>query len=240
MVPTVAERDAFEARFGVEVGSAYGLTEGSTPIVARYGEATPGGCGRVRAGFQVRLVDEHDNEVDPGVGGEALIRAERPWDTMLGYHARPEATAAAFRNLWLHTGDRLARDEHGVYTFLDREKDAIRRRGENVSSFEVEAELNRHDAVLESAVIAVPSSDTEDEIKAVVVCKPGTRVTPEALIEHLRDGLPYFMVPRYLEFLDALPKTPTEKILKSDLRAAGITESTWDREAHGIRVARER
>jgi crotonobetaine/carnitine-CoA ligase len=239
MVPTMPELREFEARFGVEVGSAYGLTEGSTPIVAPYGTGTPGGCGVVRSGFEVRLVDEHDREVPVGVPGEALVRSDEPWHTMAGYHARPEATVEAWRNHWLHTGDMLVRTAAGGFSFLDRGKDAIRRRGENVSSYEVEAEINRHPAVLESAVIAVPSSHTEDDIKAVVVPRPGADVACEELIRHLVERLPYFMVPRYYEFLAELPKTPTEKILKSALREAGLTAGTLDREAMGIEVRRD-
>lgn len=240
MVPTIPELVEFGQRFGVAVGSAYGLTEGSTPIVAPYGRATPGGCGVVRAGFEVRLVDEHDREVPVGSAGEAAVRADAPWQTMLGYHERSEETIRAMRNQWLHTGDILARDQAGVFTFLDRDKDAIRRRGENVSSFEVESAINRYPAVLESAVVAVPSSHTEDEIKAVITCKPGQTVSFADLTVHLADRLPYFMVPRYLEIVDALPKTPTEKIRKGTLREQGITAATWDRETHGIHVGRER
>jgi crotonobetaine/carnitine-CoA ligase len=239
MIPVIPEVADFKARFGVEVATAYGLTEGSSPIVSRYGEAVPGFCGRPRAEYEVRIVDEHDQDVPVGATGEAVIRPQQPWFTMDGYHDMPSATVAAWRNLWLHTGDAMSCDANGLYRFVDRRKDAIRRRGENVSSFEVEAEINRHPAVLESAVVAVPSEHTEDEIMAVIVLKPNETVDPADLTRFLIDRLPYFMVPRYLQFVAELAKTPTQKIQKEALRASGVNESTWDRERAGIRVTRD-
>jgi crotonobetaine/carnitine-CoA ligase len=240
MIPTIPEMDAFADRFGVQVGSAYGLTEGSTCVVAPYGAARPGECGRVRHGFEVRLVDDHDQEVPTGRPGQAVIRTTEPWWTTLGYNKMAEVSLEVSRNLWLHTGDVLVKDAAGTFRFVDRQKDSIRRRGENVSSFEVEAEINRHDAVLECAVIAVPSDGVEDEIKAVVVLKQGQALEPEQLISYLADRLPYFMVPRYVETLTELPKTPTQKIQKALLREAAFTPATWDREAAGVRIAVDR
>jgi carnitine-CoA ligase len=239
MVPVIAEVDEFAARFGVEVGTAYGLTEGSSPIVADFGAARPKRCGRPREDFDVRLVDENDMEVQRGEVGELILRPHDPWSVMAGYLGRPEATTESWRNLWLHTGDAMYQDEEGEFVFVDRMKDAIRRRGENVSSFEVEAAILEHPTVAQAAVVAVSSEHTEDEIKAVVVPAEGESVDPEELLRFLVDRLPYFMVPRYVELADDLPRTPTEKIRKQVLRDAGVTERTWDREEAGIKVSRE-
>lgn len=234
MVPVIAQLDAFKARFGIEaVGTGYGLTEGSTILRAPMGHAEPGLAGWLRPDFEARLVDENDIEVPEGEVGELVVRTRDPWSVMDGYHAMPEATVAAWRNQWLHTGDAFRRDVTGRWYFLDRLKDAVRRRGENVSSFEVESEINEHPAVLESAVIAVPSDASEDEIKACVVLRPGQRLAAPDLLDFLDARLPYFMVPRYVEFMDALPKTPTEKVRKQELRARGLTPETWDRQPNG-------
>lgn len=230
MVPVIAQLDEFKARFGIdEVGTGYGLTEGSTILRAPLGHAEPGLAGWLRPDFEARLVDEHDVEVPEGEVGELVIRTRDPWSVMDGYHAMPEATVNAWRNQWLHTGDAFRRDATGRWYFLDRLKDAVRRRGENVSSFEVESEINEHPAVLESAVIAVPSDASEDEIKACVVLRPGQDVGAEDLLAFLDARLPYFMVPRYVEFMEALPKTPTEKVQKQELRKRGLTPQTYDR-----------
>jgi carnitine-CoA ligase len=239
MVPVIPEVEEFTQRFGVEIGTAYGMTEASTPVFAPWGTAKPGACGFIRGDFEAQLVNEHDIEVKPGEIGELLLRPKEPWILMAGYYNMPEATSAAWRNLWFHTGDALFQDTEGQFHFVDRRKDAIRRRGENVSSFEVEAEINSHTAVMESAAIAVPSEHTEDDIMAVIVLKEGQSVGHAELIDYLLDRLPYFMVPRYLEFRDALPKTASQKIRKAVLREQGLTEQTWDREAAGIKVTRE-
>lgn len=238
MVPVIPEVADFSRRFGVTIGTAYGLTEGSSPIFSHFGEAEPKVCGHARDDFDVRIVDGNDIDVPPGEVGELVLRPCDPWSVMDGYHAMPEETLAAWRNLRLHTGDAFYQDEKGRFCFVDRLKDAIRRRGENVSSFEVESQVNEHPAVLESAVVGVASEHTEEEIKAVVARKPGTTLAAEELIAFLADRLPYFMVPRYVEFVPELPKTPTQKIKKQQLREAGVTGSTWDREAAGITVKR--
>ena len=230
MVPVMAQLEAFKARFGITaVATGYGLTEGSTIIRAPVGHAEPGPAGWLRPDFEARLVDEHDIEVATGDVGELVVRSREPWSVMDGYHQMPEATVAAWRNQWLHTGDAFRCDASGRWTFIDRLKDAVRRRGENVSSFEVESEINAHPAVLESAVIAVPSEHSEDEIMACVVLRPGQALSAATLLDFLDPRMPYFMVPRYLEFFDQLPKTPTEKIQKQLLRTRGLTLATHDR-----------
>jgi crotonobetaine/carnitine-CoA ligase len=150
----------------------------------------------------------------------------------------PDKTAESFQNLWFHTGDLGKKDADGYFYFVDRKKDALRRRGENISSFEVERAVNSHPSVLESAAVAVPSELAEDEVKICVVLRPGAALTPEALIRHCNERMPYFAVPRYVEFMESLPKTPTERIEKYKLKQAGITPSTWDREKAGVQITR--
>ncbi|MDE2362494.1 MAG: AMP-binding protein [Hyphomicrobiales bacterium] len=240
MVPVMPELEDFKARFGVErVGTGFGSTEASTILRAPPGAAIPDQAGWLREDVQIRVVDANDMDVAPGSTGEMLVRSTEPWTIMDGYHAMPDATVAAWRNLWFHTGDVVRQDlTTGQYVFVDRSKDALRRRGENVSSFEVEREILEHPDVLECAIVAVPSDASEDDIKACVVLKEGATLEGAALLDFLLPRLPDFMVPRYVEFLAQLPKTPTEKIRKAELRAAGVTAATWDREDVGYRVRR--
>ncbi|NIR12886.1 MAG: AMP-binding protein [Desulfobacterales bacterium] len=157
---------------------------------------------------------------------------------MTEYYKMSDKTLEAFRNLWFHTGDYAKKDEEEFFYFVDRKKDAIRRRGENISSFEVEKVINTHPKILESAVFAVPSELGEDEVKANVVLKPDEVLSPEDLTKFCNERMAYFAVPRYLEFVSELPKTPTNRIEKYKLRQAGITEDTWDREKAGVKLKR--
>jgi len=170
--------------------------------------------------------------------GEIVVRCREPWTLMSGYWQRPEATVAAWRNLWLHSGDAGRLDAAGNLYFVDRLKDAIRRRGENISSLEVENEVNAHPGVLESAVFPVESEHGEQEVMAAVVLQPGAALTAAELIRFLEPRMAYFMVPRYLEFVEALPKTPTGKVQKFALRQGGRGADTWDREAAGLKLER--
>lgn len=238
MVPVVPFHEQFAERFNMAIGSAYGLTEFSSPILSTYGEGRPGMAGWLRDDFEARVVDEFDMEVSVGGTGELCLRAKVPWANMDGYHNLPEKTQDTWRNLWFHTGDAMRQDQSGRFYFVDRIKDALRVRGENVSSFEVESEIARHPAVLTCAVVAVPSEHTEDEIKAVVVPKEGEHVDLPELLEYLTGRLPYFMVPRYYDVVGELPTTPTAKIKKAELRASGITTTTWDCVAQGYKVTR--
>jgi carnitine-CoA ligase len=230
IVPLIPEVEDFKRRFGVLVSTTWGGTEMNCPTRSGFDLPNARTCGRVDHDlYEVRIVDENDNELPPGVAGEAVVRPKKPWIVMAGYWRHPEWTEKAWRNLWLHTGDMLMADTDGNLYFVDRTKDAIRRRGENISSMEVEQEINAHPDVLETAVIPVAAELGEQEVMAVIVVKPGRTPTPEALIAFLNDRLPYFMVPRYLEFVAELPKTPTGKIQKYELRGRGITGQTWDR-----------
>jgi crotonobetaine/carnitine-CoA ligase len=233
MAPMIGEVEAFKARFGVRVRSCFNMTEVSVPIVTD-GWDLPNeeSCGRLRPGCHARIVDEHDQELPDGTVGELLIRADDPWTMNAGYWRNPEATAAAWRNLWLHTGDAARRDADGNYYYVDRLKDSIRRRGENISSLELEREVLECAGVVEVAAVAVAADDLEDEIKVVVVVEAGHALTPAELCAFLAARVPRYMVPRYVEIVAELPKTPTQKIRKSVLRDAGITPQTWDRTRH--------
>jgi carnitine-CoA ligase len=240
MVPLSEDAPLFAERFGVDIYTVFNMTEISCPIVSERNPAVPKTCGRVRDGFDARVVDENDTEVPVGTVGELIVRADEPWTMNHGYHGNPEATARAWRNGWFHTGDAFRKDEAGNFFFVDRMKDAIRRRGENISSFEVEAELGAHPKVREAAVVAVPSEFGEDEVLAVIAPVPGESVDPADLIAFLTPRLPHFMVPRFVRILADLPKTPTQKVEKHVLRSEGLTDDTWDRESAGIRFKRER
>ncbi|HVX23194.1 MAG TPA: AMP-binding protein [Acidimicrobiales bacterium] len=236
MIPVVPDVEAFAERFGVSVASGFGNTEVGT-VLAKTDAVHEPGLGSVREGYVVRIVDEHDMEVPQGQPGEFVVRAELPWTTMAGYLDEPEKTAEVLRNGWLHSGDAVYQDVEGHFYFADRVDDAIRRRGENVSSLEVELHVNQHPAVLESAVVAVPSEYLEDEIKAVVVLREGGAASEEDLFLFLADRLPYFMVPRYVELRSELPKTPTAKVRKARLREDGLG-GAWDSQAAGFVVNR--
>ncbi len=240
MVPLTEEAEAFRARFGIEIFTIFNLTEISSPIVSEANPTRRGTCGRPRPGVEVRLVDDNDCEVAVGEVGEMIVRTDRPWGMNSGYNRNPEATARAWRNGWFHTGDAFRRDAEGYFYFVDRVKDAIRRRGENISSFEVESDIMAHPAVREAAAVAVASELGEDEVMAIVALVPGSSLDPAELIAFLAARMPHFMVPRYIRQMEALPKTPTSKVLKHQLRQEGITTDTWDREAAGIRLRRER
>jgi crotonobetaine/carnitine-CoA ligase len=240
MVPLAEDAAEFTARFGVDIYTVFNMTEISCPILSERNPGIAKTCGRVRAGFEARVVDDHDIEVPHGTVGELMVRADEPWTMNHGYNANPEATARAWRNGWFHTGDAFRRDEAGNFFFVDRMKDAIRRRGENISSFEVEVEIGAHPKVRETAVVGVPSEFGEDEVMAIVAAMPGAEIDPVDIISFLTPRLPHFMVPRYIRFMSELPKTPTQKIEKHVLRSEGITQDTWDRERAGIRLKREK
>ena len=240
MVPLSDQYREFGERFGVEVYTGFNMTETSSPLFVGPNPPMRGTCGRPRAGVEVRVVDENDCEVPHNTVGELIIRSDMPWALNHGYHRNPDATAKAWRNGWFHTGDAFRRDTDGNFFFVDRMKDAIRRRGENISSFEVEKEIVAHEAVRDAAVVAVPSEFGEDEVMAVLSPVPGHTIDLPALVEFLRPRLAHFMVPRYFRIVDDLPRTPTEKVQKHLLRADGVTADTWDREKAGIVIRRDR
>ncbi len=227
-----------EARFGIKCLEGFGMTEIGIPIHVRVDDRRTGSCGKPMDVYEFKLVDDGDNEVPTGEIGEIVFRPKEPYIMMLEYYNMPEKTLEVYRNLWFHTGDLAKKDEDGYYYFVDRKKDSLRRRGENISSFEVERAINTHPKILESAAVAVKSELAEDEVKICVVLQPGENLGFEELIRYANDRMPYFAVPRYVEFMDKLPKTPTERIQKYLLKQAGITENTWDREKAGIKITR--
>lgn len=236
---TPAERAArFEERFGVHVVDGYGSTETNLVLCNTIGGHVPGALGRVVDGFEAKVVDEEDVEVPAGTPGELVLRHREPFSVATGYFRLPEATAAAWRNLWFHTGDRVVRDASGVFHFLDRLQDAIRRRGENVSSWEVEQVLLAHPDVAMAAVVPVPAEVGEDDVLAFVVLREGAERDPAALVRHCEPRLAYFAIPRYLELVTELPLTESGKVRKHLLRERGVGAATWDREQAGYVLAR--
>ena len=239
IVPLTDMAIQFAKRFDVDTYSMFNMTELSCPIITEKNPGTAGICGRPRAGVQVRVADEHDRELPDGQIGELLLRSDRPWEFAHAYHRMPEATAQAWRNGWFHTGDAFRRESDGTLHFVDRLKDAIRRRGENIASSEVEAEVREFPGVRDAAAIAVPSEDGEDEILVAVLPVEDEQIDPAELITVMQQRVAHFMVPRYVRIVESMPMTPTEKVRKTTLREQGITPDTWDRVLAGIQVKRE-
>jgi crotonobetaine/carnitine-CoA ligase len=228
----------FTRRSGIALLDGYGSTETNFVIGSPIAECRPGTMGRLFEGFSARVVDDEDNEVPDGTPGELMLRAEAPFAFATGYFGTPEKTVEAWRNLWFHSGDRVIREPDGYYKFVDRLKDAIRRRGENISSFEVEQVLLSHPEIATAAAYPVRSELAEDEVMAAIVRQPGSSLDETTIIRFCETRMPYFAVPRFLEFVDVLPATENGKIQKYKLRERGITDRTWDREAAGITVKR--
>jgi crotonobetaine/carnitine-CoA ligase len=219
----------FRQRFGIRIVDAWGSTETNAVIASSVGDAPPGSMGGVVDGFDARAVDEDDEEVPRGTPGELVVRSDLPFAFATGYHGLPEKTVDAWRNLWFHTGDRVVCDEDGWFWFVDRLKDSIRRRGENISSYEVEAVLSAHPDVAAAAVVPVPADVGEDEVLACVVPRDGVRLDPAELVAFCEPRLAAFAVPRYVELVDELPLTANGKVEKFRLRERGVTATTWDR-----------
>ncbi len=243
VVPTPTELyHDFERRFALKFTSLYALTDFC--MVTLQGPDAPAekwaSAGPVRPEVAVRIVDDDDMDVPTGEVGEIVMRTRDPWLAALGYYNMAEATVAAYRNLWFHSGDRGRLDADGYLYFVDRKKDAIRRRGENISSYEVEQIILRHPAVEDVAAFAVASELSEDEVAVSVVLCPGADLTAAALIEFCQDNMAYYMVPRYVEFAADLPRTMSEKVQKYKLRAAAEARlaDLWDREKAGIKLRR--
>ena len=229
---------SFTARTNIRLLDGWGSTETNFVLGATVESQKPGLMGPVFTGFQARIVDDADNDVPDGEPGELVVRADAPFAFATGYFAEPQRTVEAWRNLWFHTGDRVIREPDGYFRFVDRLKDAIRRRGENISSFEVEQVLLSHPEVANAAVFPVQSALAEDEVMAAVVLRSGCRPTELDLVKFCEPRLPYFAVPRYLEFVMELPSTESGKVQKYKLRERGVTVTTWDREASGYRISR--
>ncbi|GBO84869.1 MULTISPECIES: AMP-binding protein [Marinobacter] len=229
---------AFLERFGVKGIEMWGMSEIGCPCwTSRQSPAITGSCGKVLTEwYDVELVDsETDRPIPDGTAGEIVVRPRFPWTTMLGYMGMPEETVSAWRNLWFHTGDIAVRDSSGNLFYVDRKGDRIRRRAENISSFDIEAAVADFPGVKECVAIGVPSGyENDDDILVYIVAMEEAVIEPQALLSFLAQTLPHFMVPRYIELTDELPRTPTNKVKKKQLSERGIQSSTWDRKAAGI------
>jgi crotonobetaine/carnitine-CoA ligase len=233
---------AFERRFGLRAMSNYGLSDFGT--VTAFVPGSPanklGSIGQARRDFELKVVDDDDFECPVDVVGELVIRSRQPWRAASGYYRMPEETLRAHRNQWFHTGDRARMDADGYLWFVDRKKDCIRRRGENISAFEVEKVLMNHPAVANAAVFPVRTADGDEEVGACVVLREGAVLDEPSLVAHCSRNMAYFMVPRYLQFLPQLPVTVNQKVEKFRLkeRIEADPGSAWDRERAGVVLAR--
>jgi crotonobetaine/carnitine-CoA ligase len=230
-IPLPAFAPEFERRFGFPLVDGYGLTEAGVPIFRPLDEPVPpGSSGKVvGSAFDVQVVDDDDNVLPPNSVGEIVIRPLEPSIVMDGYFGNPEATLAMWRNLWLHTGDLGRFDEQGFFYFEGRKKDMIRRRGQNISAFEIEEVVNAHPAVLESAAYGVASEVSEEDVMVSVCLGQGATLDPAELAAHCSARLAGYMVPRYVAIVPDLPRTTTDKVDKARLRATGVGPGTWDR-----------
>jgi len=228
--PAALQR-SFEERFNCELVEGYGMTEFGLMLAQRSGSTEPGHIGKPLPWLETRIVDDEDIEVPVGTPGLLLARPRQPHLTMVGYWNKPEATVEAWRGLWLHTGDIVVERPDGYFEYIGRAKDSIRRRGENVSAWEVEETATRHERVLEAAAIGVPSDVGDEDVALLVVPSSKGAPDPAELRSFMANDLPRFALPRYIEVVAELPKTPSERIAKGLVRERGITDAAWDHEA---------
>lgn len=227
VAPLPPDPQAVMDRFGIRICTAFNMSELGTPIVSGWWPSCPtDSCGRLRPGASALIVDENDEPVPVGEAGELAVRSDETWGIMAGYIGRADATVAAWRNLWFHTGDRFRVDSAGNYYWLGRIHDSLRRRGENISAAEVEAAVVSHPAVAACAVIGAPGDHGDQEVHAVVVADEA--VTARDIWAHTGDRLPKFMVPRFITFVDSLPLTPTRRVRKHDLAEIVAGLPRWD------------
>ncbi|ANG64402.1 ATP-dependent acyl-CoA ligase [Marinobacterium aestuarii] len=238
---TEETKKIWRERFGTPLvgGNGYGLTEACVITSLAAGEyAAPGSSGKRIPDFDVRIIDDNDHELPANTPGEIVVRPLRPDIMFQGYWKRPQDTMKLMRNMWFHTGDIGKFDDEGFFYFVDRKKDYLRRRGENISSFEMEAAFAVHPALAEVAVHAVPSDKGEDDVKVTAILHDGAELAPDELFHWATDSVPYYALPRYIEFRTSLPKNPQGRILKYQLRDEGKTADTWDLEDTDIKVAK--
>lgn len=233
-----AQQEEFKARFNIPLIDGFGSTESNFIIGGTLAEQKAGYMGVLSPGFEALVVNEYDEPVGYDEVGELILRSNDPYAFSLGYYKMPEATIESRKNLWFHTGDRVSLSKDGYYKFVDRLKDMIRRRGENISSFEVESAIASHAAIESVAVYAVESDLAEEEVMATVTIKPDQSIDFIELIEHCQKDLPYFAVPRFFRVVISMPTTENGKVQKYKLRADGITQDTWDRETANVQLKR--
>ncbi len=237
----------FQERFGVTIWEAYGAVDGAGALIMNIGNGPQGSIGKPM-GIKVRVVDEKGNDVPVGTPGELITkvgdgkRKKEKSEKSRGveYFKNPEASNKKVKDGWLHTGDYVYQDEKGYLYFVGRDTETMRRRGENVSTYEVELEILKHPSVQECAVYAVPAELGEDDIMTSAVLVEGKTLDPKELIEFLEDKLAYFAIPRYVRVMDELPKTETHRVIKKKMQEIGVTEDTWDAEAHGIKPGKKK
>jgi len=227
--------EAFEQRFGIRVREVYGLTEGSG-FTTLNASGKIGSIGKPYPYVDVLVVDDAGNPLPPGHVGEIIMRGKEPGLITEGYLENPEATAAALRNGWLYTGDLGRFDEEGDFYYIGRKMDNIRRRGENISAWEVERVLNSHPLIQESAVVGVPAEVGEEDLKAFIQCVPGAVLDPVELIRWCEPRMPYYQIPRYIAWVNGFDKTPTQRIRKKSL--SRDTRDCWDLERSGVQIKR--
>jgi carnitine-CoA ligase len=226
--------ERFRDRFGVRIVEWFGMVD--APGILLNTEDKPGAMGKPVAGVEFRVVDEEGNPLPPREPGELVFK--HPKGQLTYYHKLPEETEKSYAGGWFHSGDLAVMEEDGFFYFKGRKKESMRRRGENISAWEIESVINQHGSVLESAVYPVPSDLGEDQVKVEVVLKPGEDLSPEQLLDHCQGKMAHYAVPRYVEFVESLPKTESQRNQYAALRERGITENTWDRESVGYKVSR--
>lgn len=231
-IPMVPDKAAFEDRFGMRLVTGYGQTETSFVTLDTVDDTRPGSCGRAHPDWEVAVVDDKDRPLPPGSIGEIVSRPKKSWSMFSGYYRAEAKTVETLRNLWYHSGDAGVMDADGWLYFKHRLNEAIRRRGENISAYEVEMLAEQHPDIVESAAFGIASEFTEEDIMVVAFRRAGSTVDAAGLLEHFRTSAPRHMVPRYIEITDApLPRTPTEKVARSVLRQRGLGPATFDRGA---------
>jgi len=231
--------EEFEKRFNVSLLEAYGLIETAITIYSPFSEKKWGSCGKIHREWEARLVDDMDFPVPTGETGELLLRPKSPWLFMDGYLNKPSATLGSLQNLWFHTGDYLRQDHEGFFYFSGRKKERIRRRGENISAWEIEKVVSEHPDVELCAAMGYPSEVGDDDVRLAVQLCHGASVKPSLLMDWLQERLPPFMLPRYIEFHVDLPLTPTKKVQKNKLIDSGLLPTAWDREKAGYSITKK-
>jgi crotonobetaine/carnitine-CoA ligase len=228
----------FEARFNVRLVEAYGLTETGLTIYTHWPERRESSCGKAHEDWEMEVVDDNGLPVANGEIGELVARPKLPSIMMDGYLNKPEETLRTIKDLWFHCGDYVRRDAEGYFYFSGRKKERIRRRGENISGFEVERIIGMHPDISEVAAVAYPAEAGEDDIRCVIIQRSGAALKAPELMDWLQPRMPFFMLPRYIEFVDDMPRTPSAKIEKYKLVEAGLSAAAWDREKAGYRIER--
>ncbi|MCP4749289.1 MAG: ATP-dependent acyl-CoA ligase [Proteobacteria bacterium] len=230
----------FRERFNIEnLVEVYGMTECYVCLASPYNEVRLGSCGKPITGWEVKIVDDDDMELPAGKVGEFVCRPEdgKPWLGTVGYYNMPEKTLKLFKNLWIHTGDLGLKDEDGYFYFQGRKKEALRRRGENITPHDIEKAIGENPAVMAVAIVGVPSEVGEEEIKASIVLREGHKLDPVDIMKWCEERLAYFMIPRFVEFRDRLPMTGSERVEKYKLKEEGVAKC-WDREKAGYVLKR--